>query len=392
MRFLTAGESHGEALSGIIEGFPSGVNIDIDYINTELARRQMGYGRGQRMSIEKDEINIISGLRKSKTTGSPISFIISNLDWKNQKEKLETEQDILNPRPGHADLPGFLKYRQESVRNVLERSSARETAVRVAIGAFAKIFFKQFSVFFLSFILQIGNVKIDEQIIESCIKRNFNPYKNKKDWDFVSMIENSLLRCPDQGANSKMVKLIKKTSLEGDTLGGTFRVIATGLPPGLGSYAHWDRKLDAKIASSLMSIPSVKSVGFGKGFFSSGIKGTDYHDEIFFDKNLGFYRKTNNAGGIEGGMTNGEPIDVTVTAKPIPTTMKGLNTVNIITKKKSLSFKERADVCAVPSAAIVSESVLAIELLDSFMDKFGKDNIEEISQNYENYIEYLKKI
>jgi chorismate synthase len=391
MRFLTAGESHGEALSGIIEGFPSGIKIDVDFINTELARRQMGFGRGQRMSIEKDEIKIISGIRKGSTTGAPISFIINNLDWKNQKERLEMEGDILNPRPGHADLPGFLKYRHESIRSVLERSSARETAVRCAIGAFAKIILKEFSIFIFSFVSQIGNIKIDDSLLAN-IRRSFNPEVNKNDWDFLSAIESSLVRCPDNNATSEMIEIIKKTSEEGDSLGGHFHVVATGLPPGLGSYVHWDKRLDARIAAAIISIPSVKAISFGKGWESANIKGTGFHDEIFYDSNCGFYRKTNNAGGIEGGMTNGEPVDITVAAKPIPTTAKGLKTVQINTKNEAISFKERADTCAIPSAAVVAESMLAIEMCNAFQDKFGRDNIEEIAKNYFNYMDYLKNI
>jgi chorismate synthase len=392
MKFLTAGESHGEALAGIIDGYPSGVDVDIDFINSELARRQMGFGRGQRMSIEKDEIKILSGIRKGKTIGSPISFLIYNLDWKNQKERLDSEEAILNPRPGHADLPGFLKYRQETIRNVLERSSARETAVRVAVGSFAKLILKKFSVFIVSYVEQIGNIKIDQDIYSQQVKRDFNPEKNKNDLDFVSRIENSLLRCPDQIASGKISKLIRKTAEEGDSLGGAFRIIVSGLPPGLGSYVNWEKRLDAKLAAAVMSVPSIKCVGFGKGQYSSEIKGTQYHDEIYFDENTGFHRHTNNAGGIEGGMTNGEPVDIRVAAKPIPTTMKGLRTVNIDDKKEAISFKERADTCAVPSAAIVSESMVAIELFNSFQDKFGKDNLDEMTENYANYMNYLKNI
>lgn len=392
MIFLTAGESHGEALSGIINDFPSGIEIDVDFINSELARRQMGFGRGQRMSIEKDEIKLLSGIRKGISTGSPISFVIYNLDWENQKEKLGSEEDILNPRPGHADLPGILKYRLSSIREVLERSSARETAVRVAVGAFAKLFLSGFDVFILSYIEQIGTIKIDEDKFKKEIKRLFNPFKNKQDLEFLERIENSLMRCPDEDAADKMIKLIKKTSAEGDSLGGAFRVIASGVVPGLGSYTQWDRRIDAKIAAAIMSVPSVKSVSFGSGLSAALETGTGFHDEIFYSSSDGFYRNTNNAGGVEGGMTNGEPVDIKAIAKPIPTTNKGLKTVNIKTKEAAVSFKERADYCAVPSVAIVAESMLAIELASAMQDKFGKDNILEINQNYKNYLNYLKCI
>jgi chorismate synthase len=392
MIFLTAGESHGEALTGIINDYPSGIEIDTDFINLELARRQMGFGRGQRMSIEKDEIRILSGIRKGMTTGSPISFIINNLDWKNQKEKLDSEEDVLNPRPGHADLPGILKYRLNSIREVLERSSARETAVRVAVGAFAKLFLAEFDVFILSYIEQIGKIRIDEEKFRNLVKKSFNPLKHKADFEFLERIENSLIRCPDEEASGRMMRLIKKTSEEGDSLGGAFRVIASGVVAGLGSFTQWDRRIDAKIAASVMSVPSVKSISFGNTLSAAFYTGTRFHDEIFYNDKEGFYRKTNNAGGIEGGMTNGEPVDIKAIAKPIPTTKKGLKTVNIKTKESVVSFKERADYCAVPSAAIVAESMLAIELVSAMQYKFGMDNITEINQNYWNYINYLKNI
>ncbi len=392
MIFLTAGESHGQALTGIINDYPSGIKIDTDFINSELARRQMGFGRGHRMSIEKDEIKILSGIRKGFSTGSPISFMIDNLDWKNQKEKLESEEDVLNPRPGHADLPGIIKYRLNSIREVLERSSARETAVRVAVGAFAKLFLAGFDVFILSYIEQIGKIKIDEENFKNVVKKSFNPLKNKSDLEFLMRIENSLVRCPDEEAADKMIKLIKKTSEEGDSLGGAFRVIASGVVTGLGSFTQWDRRIDAKIAASIMSVPSIKSVSFGNALTAAFETGTRFHDEIFYGDKEGFYRNTNNAGGIEGGMTNGEPVSIKAIAKPIPTTNKGLKTVNIRTKESAVSFKERADFCAVPSAAIVAESMLAIELMSAMQDKFGMDNIAEIAQNHGNYINYLKNI
>ena len=392
MIFLTAGESHGEALTGIINDFPSGIEIDADFINFELARRQMGFGRGQRMSIEKDEIKILSGISKGVSTGSPISFLIYNLDWKNQKEKLDNEEAVLSPRPGHADLPGILKYRLSSIREVLERSSARETAVRVAIGAFAKLFLNSFDVFILSYVEQIGKIKIDEDKFREKVKKSFNPLKHKLDSEFLERIENSLVRCPDEEAADKMMSLIKKTSAEGDSLGGAFRVIASGVIAGLGSYNQWDRRIDANIAAAIMSVPSVKSVSFGSGLSAASVTGTGFHDKIFYSTKDGFYRNTNNAGGVEGGMTNGEPVDIKAIAKPIPTTKKGLKTVNIKTKETVISFKERADYCAVPSAAIVAESMLAIELVNAIQDKFGKDNILEILQNYKNYLNYLKNI
>ncbi len=390
MRFLTAGESHGEALCGIISEYPSGVKIDIDFINSELSKRQMGFGRGMRMSIESDEIKILSGLRDNITTGAPISFLIYNKDFKNWENK---KVDLItNPRPGHSDLSGKIKYRLSNIRDVIERSSARETAVRVAIGAFSKLFLKNFDIYVFSFVEQIGNVKINYQVLENKIHRNFNPEKNKKDFEFLSKIENSLLRCPDEDAEKKMLDLITKTIKEGNSLGGSVKVFASGLPAGLGSYIQWDLRLDGKIAKSIMSIPSVKAVSFGLGEIAGDLKGTQFHDKIYYSKKEGFYRKTNNAGGIEGGMTNGELIEIKAVIKPIPTTNIGIRTVDIKTKKETLSLKERSDVCAVPSVSVISESMLSIELVNEFQLKFGADNLEEITTNFKNYIKYIKSI
>lgn len=387
MRFLTAGESHGEALNTIISEFPSGVKIDPDFINSELAKRQMGFGRGSRMSIESDEIKILSGIKNGVTTGSPISLIIYNLDYKNWKDK--QDKTITNPRPGHADLAGCIKYRLSNIRDVIERSSARETALRVAVGAFAKTFLKNFDIFVFSFVEQIGSIKIDPDKYRQKIKRDFNPEKNKADFEFLNSIENSILRCPDKISTDKMRMLIEKTIKEGNSLGGAVQVFASGLVPGLGSFIQWDLRLDAKIAGSIFSIPSVKSVSFGLGEDAASMKGTEFHDEIYYNSGNGFFRKTNNAGGFEGGMTNGECINIKAVIKPIPTTSIGLKTVDLISKKTTTSLKERSDVCAVPSISLISEAMLAIELLNAFTEKFGKDNFNEISTNYSNYIKYL---
>ncbi|MBM3707641.1 MAG: chorismate synthase [Actinobacteria bacterium] len=389
MQFLTAGESHGEALSCIISDYPSGVSVDIAFINNELSRRQKGFGRGSRMSIEKDNVKILSGVQKGKSTGSPVSFLIYNHDWQNWKDKVEKEGNLLNPRPGHADLSGILKYRLESIREVIERSSARETAARTAAGAFAKLILTSLDIFIISYVNRIGDIKLTRKVN---IGNRFNPNVNPEDRTLVEKIEDSNLRCPNDKISSLMSDLIKKASSQGDTLGGAFRLIATGIVPGLGSYIQWDRRIDSKIAASLFSIPSVKAVGFGKILSSKNLRGTGYHDEIFYNKRSGFYRKSNNAGGIEGGMTNGEAIDIEVFLKPIPTTKTGLKTVNIKTKEKTISLKERADVCAVPSAAVIGEAVLAVELLNAIQEKFGKDNIEEIKENLKNYKGYLNSI
>jgi chorismate synthase len=383
LRFLTAGESHGKALAGIIDQYPSGVEIDIDFINKELERRQKGFGRSERMDIEKDQVEIISGIRKGKTTGSPISFMISNKDWENWKEKLEVEPDLVNPRPGHADLAGLLKYNLDSIRDVIERSSARETATRVCTGAFANIALKLVGINIFSYVEQIGNVIFNEEIDIS---------SNDLDWELIKKIEDSEVRCPDEKVSARMKETIIKAKEYGDTLGGKFKVIAKGLIPGLGSYIQWDLRLNAKIAAALMSIPAIKAVEIGDGFNSANRKGTDFHDEYYFDKKIGIYRKTNRAGGLEGGMTNGMPVVVGATMKPIPTTKKGLKSVNIKTKESESSLSERADICAVPSAAVVGEAMLATEILNAVQDKFGGDNIEEILKAYNNYKKYIKEI
>jgi len=385
LRFLTAGESHGEALSGIISEYPSGVKIDADFINNELSRRQKGYGRGGRVQIEADQVKILSGVRKNKSTGSPISFLIFNKDWQNWRQRLDIEENLLNPRPGHADLGGFLKYRLESIRDVIERSSARETAARVCIGAFSKLVLKHFDINIYSYVEQIGNIKLADTL-NALLAGDVNIVQILED------IEKSPVRCPDEEISKLMIEEIDKAKNEGDTLGGKFKVIASGLPPGLGSFDQWDNRFDARVAAAFMSIPSIKVVEIGEGFLAPFFHGKEFHDEIYYDEIRGFYRKTNRAGGIEGGMTNGQPVIITASAKPIPTTAKGLQSVNIKTKNIENSLSERSDVCAVPSAAVVGEAVLAIEILNAFQDKFGKDNLEEVLENYNNYKKYLKEI
>ncbi len=388
MRYLTAGESHGKGLVGIIDDYPSGVSIGIDFLNSELARRQKGFGRGERMAIEKDIIDIISGIRKGKSIGSPISFIIQNKDWGNWKEVMDIspissndknpEKRVLNPRPGHADLPGFLKYRLDDIRDVIERSSARETAARVCTGGFAKIVLKLLGINISSYVIQIGKINLGKDI-----ELNDNILKE---------IERSEVRCPDKNTGIKMKGEIINAKKKGDSLGGKFKVVATGVPAGLGSYSEWDRRIDGRIAGTFMSIPAIKAVEIGDGSNLSGKTGTAFHDEIHYKSGAGFYRKTNRAGGIEGGMTNGEPIVIGAWMKPIPTTAAGLHTVNIRTKKSETSLNERSDICAVPSASIVGEAVLSIEILNFIQEKFGRDNIGEILENYNSYKMYLDKV
>ena len=388
MRYLTAGESHGKSLLGIIDDYPAGVLIDIDFLNYELARRQKGFGRGERMSIEEDTVEIISGIRRGKSIGSPISFIIENKDWENWKEVMNTkpaaycdmdlEKKIFNPRPGHADLAGYLKYRLDDIRDVIERSSARETAARVCIGGFAKIILKRLGINIFSYVKQIGKVIFNKDI--------------KVSSGILKEIEKSEVRCPDEIISLQMEEEIIKAKKRGDSVGGKFKVIATGVPPGLGSYSQWDRRIDGRIARSFMSIPAIKAVEIGDGSNIYNDTGINFHDEIYYKRSAGFYRKTNRAGGVEGGVTNGEPVVIGAWMKPIPTTTKGLHTMNIKTKKSEVSLKERSDICAVPSAAVVGEAMLSVEILNSVQEKFGGDNIAEILENYKSYLKYLEKV
>jgi chorismate synthase len=383
LRYLTAGESHGPGLLTIIEGMPYGLKVDLSFINNELLRRQLGFGRGMRMQIEKDAVEVVSGIRFGKTLGSPISFLIRNKDWKNwieimKIEEGETKEVLTKPRPGHADLAGIQKINGKDIRDVLERSSARETTARVATGALAKILISKFDIYILSHVINIGGHK-------TCLKNLPLPEDLKK-------IDSSPVRCFDEKLSSEMVEIIKKAIEEKDTLGGIFEIIVYGAPPGLGSYVHWDRKLNAKISKALMSIQAIKGVEFGEGFNLANLKGSEAHDEIFHNNTKGFYRKTNRAGGIEGGMTNGEPIIIKAVMKPIPTLGKPLITVDINTKKSLSAFKERSDICAVPSAAVIGESVVAIEIANAILDKFGGDSVKELETNYNNYMETIKKM
>ncbi len=376
VRYLTAGESHGKSLVGIVDDYPSGINIDAGFVDSELRRRQAGYGRGARMAIESDTVEFISGISAGKSTGSPVSFLIANRDWENWKNKKEAP--ILNPRPGHADLNGFIKYRLASLREAIERSSARETAARVAAGSLAKIMLNILGVSICSYVDSIGSISMERDV--------------RLDKKTLDAIEGSGLRVPDKGIESEMIGLIKKTRDKKDTLGGSFKVIAKGVPIGLGSYSQFDRRLDALLACAVMSIPAIKAVEIGKGFRSGKETGTRYHDEIFYGPKKGFYRGSNNCGGIEGGISNGSDIVIGAVMKPIPTTEKGLYTVNIKDKSKQISLKERSDVCAVPAASIVAEAMTAMVLATAFQDKFGKDNIEEIKQGYQNWKKYYRSI
>lgn len=378
-RFLTAGESHGKCLSLIIEGVPAGLKLDVDVINKNLKRRQGGYGRGDRMQIEEDRAEITSGVRGGYTLGSPIGMTIPNRDWENWKEvmspdaeALTSERVVTSPRPGHADLAGAIKYGFRDIRNVLERSSARETAARVAVGAVAKILLDEFRIKVIAYVVQIGLIKSQNAAL------NLNEIKEK--------IQKSRLYCLDGEAEKKMIETIDAAREEGDSLGGIFEIVAFNLPIGLGSYVHWDKRLDGRLARVLMSIPAIKGVEIGLGFKATELPGSLVHDEIFYGEDQGFYRKTNRAGGLEGGVTNGQPLVLRAAMKPIPTLKKPLFSVNLTTKEPAQASYERSDVCAVPAASVVGEAVVAIELARSFMEKFGGDTLVEIRRNYEGYL------
>lgn len=382
LRFLNAGESHGPALTTIVEGYPSNVKITTDRINKELARRQKGYGRGGRMKIEKDVVEILSGVRFGITLGSPITLMVRNKDWENWTDIMAIEGDstnkrqILEPRPGHADLTGGIKYGFYDLRNVLERASARETTTRVAVGALCKILLEDIGIKIGSYVLSIGEKKIDKSEIESI------SYEDR-----FNNAENSELRLPILGKDEEFKEYIDKAKEDGESLGGIFEVYALNVPVGLGSYSQWDTRLDGKIAQAIMSIQAIKGVEIGEGFNLTYLPGSQAHDEIFYSKERGFYRKTNRAGGLEGGMTNGEPIIVRAAMKPIPTLMrhKSLQSVNVVTKEPFDAAKERSDITAVPAAAVVAESMLAFVLAREILEKFGSDNWIQIKERIEKY-------
>ena len=412
LRFLTAGESHGKCLTGIMEGVPANLSITEGDINKELARRQTGYGRGGRMAIERDEVEITSGVRFGRTLGSPITIVIQNMDWENWREVMNIGargkgqgarmEEVTRPRPGHADLPGTMKYNQYDIRNILERSSARETAVRVAVGAICKRFLDEFGIRVMSWVVEIGGVSIDtrHKTQDTRLKSGVLSLES-----VFSLAESSDVRCPDKKISEKMRKAIDKARKNGDSLGGIFEVAVTGVLPGLGSHVQWDRKLDANLAKALMSIQAIKGVEVGMGFEVAGRFGSEVHDEIFYKPGQGtrgkgqeswplvprFYRKTNNAGGIEGGMSNGEPILLRAAMKPIPTLYKPLRSVDINTKGFFQASVERSDICAVPAASVIGEAVVALEIANVFLEKFGGDSLDEIKRNYRGYLDYLRR-
>jgi len=384
LRYLTAGESHGQALVAILEGIPSGLRLKREDIDRQLKRRQMGYGRGGRMQIEKDKVQILSGVRRGETIGSPITLLIYNLDWDNWKEVMSVDEpakesfsSFTRPRPGHADLTGGMKYGFYDLRNVLERASARETAVRVSVGAVCRRLLEEFNISIFSRVIQIGEEK-DESSWESAVTN-------------YQIIENSPVRCADPLIEKRMIEIIDRAKENGDTLGGIFEIIVKGLPPGLGSYIQWDLKLDARLAFVIMSIQAVVGVEVGIGFKAASQPGSKVQDEIAYSKEKGFYRLTNRAGGIEGGMSTGEPLILRAAMKPISTLGKPLRSVDIVTKKEVKAGKERSDVCVVPAASVIGEAVVAIEIAKAMREKFGGDSLDEMKRNYSSYLNYLRE-
>jgi len=381
IRYLTAGESHGPQLSAIIEGLPAGIRLTAEAVNLDLARRQQGYGRGGRMKIEKDTVELLSGVRWGETLGSPLTLVVKNRDWENWLEKMsplaehrDDSSAVTRPRPGHADLTGAMKYNHGDVRNVLERSSARETAVRVAVGGVARALLAEFGISVGGYVTEVGGV-VAEAPQESLDQL----------WQRASASE---MFCCDPRAEVEMKLAIDVAKAAGDTLGGVVEVQVQGVPAGLGSYVHWDRKLDARLAMALMSIQAIKGVEIGIGFESARRPGSRVHDEISYDN--GYCRATNNAGGIEGGMSNGEPIVLRAAMKPIPTLYKPLRSVDMRTHEAFEATVERSDTCAVPAALVVAEAVVAIEIANALLEKFGGDSVVEIRRNLEGYLGQIR--
>jgi chorismate synthase len=391
LRFLTAGESHGQALVVTIDGMPAGLCVDADALNAQLRRRQGGYGRGRRMAIESDQVEILAGVRHGVTTGAPVAFVIRNRDWVNWQQTMYVESElpggasgvrrseVTRPRPGHADLAGAIKYGHEDIRDVLERASARETAARVAAGSLARQLLDRFGVRIASHVSAIGDVMLAADRTVSFAEA-------------AAISAEAPLRCVDAELQQRMIAAIDAAREAGDTLGGVFEIIATGVPVGLGSYVQWDRKLDGRLGQALMCIHAIKAVGIGIGPEAALRPGSRVHDEILPPPGAGVpVRPTNNAGGLEGGVTNGEDVRVVAFMKPISTLMKPLRSVDLTTMTESLAAIERSDVCAVPAAAVVGEAMVAFILADAFLEKFGGDSIDEIERHYAATAEQVRQ-
>lgn len=386
IRYLTAGESHGQGLVGIIEGLPAGLEITEEDIAVDLKRRQMGHGRGGRMKIEKDKAQIFSGVRFGKTLGSPIALIVENKDWKNWQTRMsikdidESVKQVTVPRPGHADFAGAVKYGHQDIRNVLERASARETAMRVALGAIARKFLRTFSIKIVSHVLQIHSIKNSFTVASLGAKNSDLPFELS---EISDLADRSPVRCLDSSIEKEMIAKIDQAKKDQNTVGGIFEVACLNLPVGLGSHVHWDRKLDARISHAMMSIPAMKGVEIGMGFEAGARFGSEVHDQIYYDKDSKkYFRSSNGAGGLEGGITNGMPLTVRVAMKPISTLMRPLDSVDMATKEQTAAHIERSDVCAVPAASIIGESILALVVADAFLEKFGGDSMKEITRTY----------
>ncbi len=387
LRFSTSGESHGRGLISIIEGLPAGLQIDEELVNRELARRQKGYGRGGRMQIETDKVEIFAGVRARKTLGSPVSFLIRNLDYENWQEIMnsgdcrDNNKAVTRPRPGHADLPGAMKYCHRDMRNILERASARETASRVAAGAFFKAFLKHFGIFIYSQVTAIGSIQAE---VWQPNRENLSR--------FYALVEESPVRCPDKEKEAEILGAIEQAQSEGESLGGSFEVGAIAVPPGLGSHVSWERKLDGQITAALVSIPAIKAVEIGDGIANAARPGSQVHDEIGYRREQGLYRTSNRAGGIEGGISNGETIWARAYMKPIPTLYKPLLSVDTASWQEEKAQVERSDICAVPAAAVVAEAMLAFVLARACREQFAGESMEQVEQAYKSYREYLDKV
>src|SRR5689334_12727063 len=388
LRFLTAGESHGQALVAILEGLPAGLRVDFEAITADLTRRQGGYGRGRRMVIETDRAEVLSGIRKGETLGGPVALLVRNKDWDNWQNTMYVGPEplpgatgarrapVTRPRPGHADLSGALKYDREDMRDILERASARETTMRVAVGALARQLLAHFGIRVASHVITLGSVSVADPLAVP--------------FDRIAAIPaDSPLHCVDPACEAQMMALIDQAKEAGDTLGGAIQVVAHNVPPGLGSHVQWDRKLDGRLAQALMSIPAIKAVGIGLGPRVAELPGSQVHDEIVLpagtahaSTDTAVARPTNNAGGLEGGITNGEDVRVTAYMKPISTLMKPLRSVDLANMNESPATIERSDVCAVPAAGVISEAMVCLVLADAFLEKFGGDSIAEIERNY----------
>lgn len=388
MHYVTAGESHGPQLTTIIDGVPAGLTVSELSINTDLSRRQAGYGRGGRQTIETDQVEIVSGVRFGRTLGSPIALVVKNRDWQNWTDRMavsgKAPADLVRevtPRPGHADLVGVLKTATDDCRDILERASARETAARVAASGIAKEFLAELGVEIISYVTSIGPAAMKET----------DPLAQAAQYEPLA-IETSEVRCPDVEATEAMKRAIDRAKKAGESLGGTFRVVVRGLLPGLGSYATGSERLTSKLGGALFSIPAIKGVEFGLGFEAARREGSQVHDPITLDPHFGFQRASNNAGGLEGGMTTGMPLIISAAMKPIPTLMTPLDTVNIDTLEVEAASKERSDTCAVPACAVVAEGEVAFVLANAYLEKFGCDNMVDIRAAIEAYKQRLKTV